>query len=282
MEKQYARRDLLTHAGLVSAAYLMSSMSETIGAPTSVSDGPRARALIQSHGRKFDRQHTHKGGPIMIHGLPELPYEFNALEPFIDEQTMRIHHGKHHAGYVSKLNAALGNHPDLAAQPIEKLLGNLGDVPEDARTAIRNSGGGHYNHSLFWPSLAPQGQGGEPAGALADAFDQEMGGFDRFKDIFTKAAAGVFGSGWAWLCIDSEGRLRIGSTPNQDSPIMRGVVSSIATPLLGLDVWEHAYYLKYQNRRADYIEAWWHVVNWKVVGQRYAEARAGLHAEVPQ
>ena len=203
----------------------------------------------------------------MAYELPPLPYDYNALEPNIDEQTMRIHHDKHHGTYVTNVNNALANHPDLAALPVEQLIQNLGRVPEDIRTTVRNNGGGHANHSFFWPSMAPNA-GGQPGGALAEAINQTFGSFDAFKDQFSKAAAGRFGSGWAWLTMDGSGALRIESTPNQDSPLMDG-----RTPILGLDVWEHAYYLKYQNRRADYIAAWWNVVNWPQVGKDYEAAR---------
>lgn len=199
--------------------------------------------------------------------LPKLPYEFNALEPHIDARTMEIHYTKHHQGYVNKLNAAIENHPDLGNKTIEELLKDLSSVPEDIRTAVRNNGGGHANHSLFWPVMGPGG-GGAPSGELADAINSVFGGFDGFKDQFSQAAAGRFGSGWAWLSIDGGGKLVVTSTPNQDSPISEGL-----TPILGLDVWEHAYYLNYQNRRADYIEAWWNVVNWEQVAANYGSAK---------
>ena len=202
----------------------------------------------------------------MAYELPPLPYDYNALEPYIDEQTMRIHHDKHHGTYVTNVNNALANHPDLAALPVEQLIQNLSRVPEDIRTTVRNNGGGHANHSFFWPIMAPNA-GGQPGGALAEAINQTFGSFDAFKDQFAKAAAGRFGSGWAWLTMDGSA-LRIESTPNQDSPLMDG-----RTPILGLDVWEHAYYLKYQNRRADYIAAWWNVVNWPQVARNYEAAR---------
>ena len=203
----------------------------------------------------------------MAYELPPLPYDYNALEPYIDEQTMRIHHDKHHGTYVTNVNNALANHPDLAALPVEQLIQNLGRVPEDIRTTVRNNGGGHANHSFFWPIMAPNA-GGQRSGALAEAINQTFGGFDAFKDQFAKAAAGRFGSGWAWLTLDGSGALRVESTPNQDSPLMEG-----RTPILGLDVWEHAYYLKYQNRRPEYIAAWWNVVNWPQVGKNYEAAR---------
>jgi len=203
----------------------------------------------------------------MAYELPPLPYDYNALEPYIDEQTMRIHHDRHHGTYVTNVNNALANQPDLAALPVEQLIQNLGRVPEDIRITVRNNGGGHANHTFFWQIMAPNA-GGQPSGALAEAINQTFGSFDAFKDQFSKAGAGRFGSGWAWLTMDGSGALRIESTPNQDSPLMDG-----RTPILGLDVWEHAYYLKYQNRRPEYIAAWWNVVNWPQVGKTYEVAR---------
>lgn len=203
----------------------------------------------------------------MAYQLPDLPYDFNSLEPHIDERTMRIHHGKHHNTYVTNLNAALEGHPDLAAKSIEDLLRDIDNVPESIRTAVRNNGGGHANHSLFWQIMSPNG-GGEPSGELAEAINKKWGSFDKFKEEFSQAAAGRFGSGWAWLVVDENGELQVYSTANQDSPYMQG-----HTPILGLDVWEHAYYLNYQNRRPDYIAAWWNVVNWDNVNQRYLAAR---------
>ncbi len=199
--------------------------------------------------------------------LPKLPYDFNALEPYIDARTMEIHYTKHHQGYVNKLNAALEKHPELQGKSIEELLRGLDSVPEDIRTAVRNNGGGHFNHSLFWPVMSPNG-GGKPGGELAKAIEGAFGSFDSFKEQFSATAAGVFGSGWAWLVVDGGGALSITSTPNQDSPLSRGL-----TPILGLDVWEHAYYLKYQNRRPEYIENWWNVVNWDQVAKNLAAAR---------
>jgi superoxide dismutase, Fe-Mn family len=191
--------------------------------------------------------------------LPDLPYAFNALEPHIDAKTMEIHHGKHHATYVAKLNAALEKAPALQSKSIEEILRTLDSVPPDIRTAVRNHGGGHLNHSLFWKMLSPKG-GGKPSGALATALDKNFGSFDAFKEQFGNAAANVFGSGWAWLCSDAAGKLVITGLPNQDSPVSQGM-----KPLLGLDVWEHAYYLKYQNKRPDYIAAFWNVVSWEQV-----------------
>ena len=205
----------------------------------------------------------------MAFSLPDLPYAHDALEPSIDARTMEIHHGKHHAGYVSKLNAALEGHADLASRTIEQLVGDLGSLPDSIRTAVRNNGGGHFNHSLFWTVMGPAG-GGAPSGALADAIDAAFGSFDGFKEKFAAAGATRFGSGWAWLGVGGDGRLCVCSTPNQDNPLMRGVVECLCTPILGLDVWEHAYYLKYQNRRPDYIAAFWDVVDWNAVGARFA------------
>ena len=198
--------------------------------------------------------------------LPDLPYAYDALEPHIDEQTMRIHHDKHHAAYVNTLNAALEGQAALQGKSIEDLLRGLDAVPEAIRTAVRNNGGGHWNHTLFWELMAPGGAKA-PGGALASAMDAELGGFDKFREAFAKAAATRFGSGWAWLVLDG-GKLAVTSTPNQDTPIMEGKHA-----LLGCDVWEHAYYLKYQNRRPDYVAAWWNVVNWTVVGRRYEAGR---------
>lgn len=202
----------------------------------------------------------------MAHQLPALPYANNALEPHIDEQTMMIHHDRHHNAYVTNLNAALEAHPDLQGKSIDELIGDLSSVPESIRTAVRNNGGGHANHSFFWETIGPNA-GGAPTGALADAITNELGGFDKFKEDFAKAGATRFGSGWAWLAVDKNKKLKVYSLPNQDSPIMEG-----ETPVLGLDVWEHAYYLKYQNKRPDYIGAFWNVVNWSEVGKRYEAA----------
>ena len=202
----------------------------------------------------------------MAHQLPSLPYAFDALEPHIDAKTMEIHHDKHHAAYVNKLNAALAGHADLEAKSVEELLGDLNAIPEAIRGAVRNHGGGHHNHTLFWNNMGASG-GGEPDGALASAMGTTFGGFEEFKSKFGAAAAGRFGSGWAWLCVDGGGKLVIKDYPNQDSPLSEGL-----TPILGLDVWEHAYYLLYQNRRPDYVAAFWNVVNWKDVAARFASA----------
>ena len=202
----------------------------------------------------------------MAYTLPSLPYATDALEPHIDAQTMEIHHGKHHNAYVTKLNAALEG-AGVADQSIEDLCRNIGSIPENIRTAVRNNGGGHANHSLFWTIMKSAG-GGTPSGALAAAIDSELGGFEKFQADFGAAAANRFGSGWAWLSVDG-GKLVVESTPNQDNPYMAG-----RTPILGLDVWEHAYYLKYQNRRPDYIAAFFNVIDWDAVGQRYEAAKS--------
>lgn len=207
----------------------------------------------------------------MPHKLPDLPYPANALEPTIDEQTMLIHHGKHHQAYVNNLNAALEKYPDLQAKSVEDLIGDLNSVPADIRGAVRNNGGGHVNHSLFW-RLMTKGGGGQPSGALAQAMSSSFGTLDAFKEQFAKAGTTRFGSGWAWLIVTSDKKLAITSTPNQDNPIMKGVAEVAGSPILGLDVWEHAYYLKYQNRRPDYIAAWWNIVNWSYVGELYSQA----------
>lgn len=190
------------------------------------------------------------------HALPALPYDYSALEPHIDEQTMRIHHTKHHQTYVDKLNAGLEKHPKLFAVALDALLSDLASVPEDIRTIVRNHGGGHVNHSFFWESLAP-GAGGEPTGKLANAITEQFGSFTQFQAVFTEAALGRFGSGWAWLVMD-KGTLVITSTANQDSPLSEGKL-----PVLGLDLWEHSYYLKHQSARASYVSAWWNVINWE-------------------
>jgi Fe-Mn family superoxide dismutase len=202
----------------------------------------------------------------MAYQLPDLPYPYDALEPNIDARTMEIHHDRHHAGYVNNVNAALEGHPNLASKSVENLLRDIDTVPDDIRIAVRNNGGGHANHSLFWEVMSPDG-GGKPSGDLADAINDAFGSFDRFKEQFTSAATGRFGSGWAWLVIDNAGNLSVTSTPNQDSPYMDGL-----TPILGIDVWEHAYYLKYQNKRGDYVGNWWNVVNWPEVARRYKQA----------
>jgi superoxide dismutase, Fe-Mn family len=200
----------------------------------------------------------------MAYEVPDLPYDYNALEPHIDEQTMKLHHDKHHQAYVDKANAALEG-TDWDGKPVDEVLQSLSSLPDDIRTAVRNNGGGHYNHSLFWEIMGPDG-GGEPDGDLASAIDDAFGDFDSFKDEVKTKGVGQFGSGWSWLVHDGSG-LAVVSTANQDTPLSDG-----QTPLLGVDVWEHAYYLKYQNRRPDYIDAWWNVVNWEEVGRRFSEA----------
>lgn len=202
----------------------------------------------------------------MTYTLPQLPYAYDALEPYIDKETMNIHHTKHHNTYLTNLNKALEGHDDLASKSVEDLISDLNAVPEEIRTAVRNNGGGHANHSLFWTLLSPNG-GGEPKGALLDAINSKFGSFENFKEQFAAAAAGRFGSGWAWLVVHN-GELEITSTPNQDNPLSEG-----KKPVLGLDVWEHAYYLKYQNRRPEYISAFWNVVNWDEVEKLYEAAK---------
>jgi superoxide dismutase, Fe-Mn family len=197
--------------------------------------------------------------------LPSLPYDYAALEPHIDEQTMRIHHTKHHQTYIDKLNAALEKHPDLMSKSVEELVASTESLPEEVRTAVKNHGGGHANHSLFWTILTPDGTG-TPSGDLAEAINQAFGDAQAFKDQFTQAATGHFGSGWTWLVMNKEHKLEIITTPNQDSPLMQA-----KTPILGLDVWEHAYYLKYQNRRPEYIQEFWNIINWLEVERRYTE-----------
>jgi Fe-Mn family superoxide dismutase len=213
------------------------------------------------------RLHNFRRFLLMAHQLPALPYPNNALEPHIDEQTMMIHHDRHHNAYVTNLNAALNGNAELEAKSIEELLTDLNSIPENIRPAVRNNGGGHANHTLFWEVIGPNA-GGAPTGALADAISAELGGFDKFKEDFAKAGTTRFGSGWAWLSVTPAGKLVVSSTPNQDSPISEG-----NTPILGMDVWEHAYYLKYQNKRPDYIAAFWNVVNWNAVAAKYSAAK---------
>jgi superoxide dismutase, Fe-Mn family len=201
----------------------------------------------------------------MAQSLPPLPYPSDALEPHIDKQTMEIHHGKHHNAYVTNLNAALEKHPELQSKSVEDLIRGISSVPEDVRTAVRNNGGGHVNHTMFWQVMGPNA-GGQPSGAIADAINAAFGGFDKFKEEFKKAAVGRFGSGWAWV-VNNGGKIAIESSPNQDNPMMDG-----KKPVFGIDVWEHAYYLKYQNRRPDYIDAWWNVVNWQKVSEALSSA----------
>jgi len=221
-----------------------------------------------------EREHNEPANneqPTMAHELPPLPYPKDALEPHIDALTMEIHHGRHHKAYVDNLNKALAGHADLEAKSLEALLANLASVPENIRGAVRNNGGGHWNHTFFWKIMAPNA-GGAPTGALASAIKAAFGSFDEFKAKFEAAGLGRFGSGWAWLLVN-QGKLEIASTPNQDNPLMgKAIAGCEGRPILGVDVWEHAYYLKYQNRRADYLKAWWNVVNWAEVARLYAAA----------
>ena len=203
----------------------------------------------------------------MAYELPPLPYAYNALDPHIDDATMHFHHDKHHAAYVTNLNAAIEKHPELGSKSPEDLIRNLSAIPEDIRNAIRNNGGGHVNHTMFWEIMGPN-KGGNPTGAIADVFKNALGGFDKFKEAFEKAGLGQFGSGWAWLIRTKGGEFKVTSTPNQDNPLSNGDF-----PILGNDVWEHAYYLKYQNKRGDYLKAWWNVINWDEVNKRLAQAK---------
>ncbi|HYX50909.1 MAG TPA: superoxide dismutase [Ktedonobacteraceae bacterium] len=205
----------------------------------------------------------------MAFQLPPLPYDYNALEPYIDTQTMQLHHDKHHQAYVTNLNNALQSQEQLASMSVDDLMRNISQVPDNIRTAVQNNGGGHSNHSMFWTIMKPNG-GGEPTGELASAIQQTFGSFDAFKTAFNDAGTKRFGSGWAWLVLDSSGKLQVISTANQDSPLMNGMY-----PVMGNDVWEHAYYLKYQNRRPEYLNAWWNVVNWDEVAHRYSQGRSG-------
>jgi Fe-Mn family superoxide dismutase len=203
----------------------------------------------------------------MAFTLPPLPYAFDALEPHIDATTMEIHHDRHHGTYVNNLNGAIEKHPELEGKSVEDLLRDISSVPEDIRTVVRNNGGGHANHSMFWEIMAPNA-GGEPSGEIATAIASTFGDFASFKDNLSKAAIGQFGSGWGWLYLDSGGKLGVKGLPNQDSPYMEGLI-----PIMGVDVWEHAYYLKYQNKRPDYVAAWWNVVSWPAVESRFTKAR---------
>ncbi len=205
----------------------------------------------------------------MAFELPPLPYDYSALEPYIDTQTMQLHHDKHHATYVNNLNAALQNNSEFGSLPVEEVVRHINEIPESIRTAVRNNGGGHVNHTMFWQIMKPNG-GGAPSGELASAIQQVFGSFDAFKTAFNDAGVKRFGSGWAWLVLDRSGKLQVTSSANQDSPFMEGLY-----PVMGNDVWEHAYYLKYQNRRPDYLNAWWNVVNWDEISRRYAQGRSG-------
>jgi Fe-Mn family superoxide dismutase len=205
-------------------------------------------------------------GTVTAHEVPALPYAYNALEPHIDEQTMHLHHDKHHAAYVTKLNGAIEKHPELGSKSAEELLRNLSALPEDVRGVIRNNGGGHVNHTMFWQIMGP-GKGGNPTGAIGDAITKTFGSFDAFKEKFEAAGVNQFGSGWAWLVKTKSGEFKITSTPNQDNPMSNGEF-----PVFGNDVWEHAYYLKYQNKRPDYLKAWWNVINWDEINKRLGQA----------
>ena len=238
---------------------LVAILSTVFIACSSVADAPNANASSSS---------TIAQAPTEEFTLPPLPYDYSALEPYIDEQTMTIHHDRHHAGYVKNLNSAIANYPDLQGQSVESLLQNLDTLPEDIRTTVRNNGGGHANHTMFWESMTPDAPG-EPSGAIAEAINDQFGDFATFQEAFNTAGKTQFGSGWAWLVLNPEGNLEITSTANQDSPILSG-----NQPLLGNDVWEHAYYLNYQNKRGDYLDAWWNTVNWDVVNERYEGAIA--------
>lgn len=210
-----------------------------------------------------------------MYELAPLPYNYDALEPVIDTATMQLHHDKHHQTYVDKLNAALEKQPDLAEKPVEELIGDLKSLPAEVAVAVRNHGGGHANHTFYWLSMQPavaDSSENKPTGDLSKALDEFFGLTADFETAFTEAAVGVFGSGWAWLIVNEAGELEITTTSNQDSPLMKGIVEKVGTPLLNVDVWEHAYYLKYQNKRADYLKNWWQVVNWPVVSERYQQA----------
>ena len=209
----------------------------------------------------------------MAFNLPDLPYPDNALEPVIDARTMDIHRTKHHQAYVTNLNKALESNPELASLTIDEICRRVATLPDAIKAAVRNNGGGHFNHSLFWKVMGPQGKGGAPSTELAAAIDAAFGSMDAFKEKFAAAAATRFGSGWAWLCVGADGKLCVCSTPNQDNPLMTGIAECPGMPILGLDVWEHAYYLHYQNRRPDYVAAWWDLVDWNEVSRRFAAAK---------
>jgi Fe-Mn family superoxide dismutase len=251
------RRQLLKGAGIGGAATLLSACIRT----SPREEEEPTRSPVASGGGE--------GGGQARFVLPPLPYAYDALEPHIDAMTMEIHHDKHHSGYVSKLNAALEDYPDLQDQTVVALLRDLDTIPEDIRTAVRNNGGGHANHSLFWEIMSPNG-GGDPSGDLAEAIDDTFGSVGHLQELVNDAGLGQFGSGWAWLVVDEDGRLEVMNTPNQDSPYSVG-----RTPLLGIDVWEHAYYLKYQNQRGEYLDAWWNTVNWEAIAERFQAARQG-------
>lgn len=247
------RRHFLVLLGATVGAFVLDSCAEAAKAPAEKQRTPA----------------TNTGGTKQTQGVysvPPLPYAYNALEPHIDQATMQFHHDKHHAAYVKNLNEALDKHPELKSKTVEEMLRNLSSVPEDIRNKVRNNGGGHVNHSMFWQIMKPQG-GGEPTGAIAQAINQNFGSFAAFKKQFNEAGTGRFGSGWAWLVRNNNGKLEITTTPNQDSPLSEGKY-----PIMGNDVWEHAYYLKYQNRRAEYLDAWWNVLNWDEINKRFATA----------
>jgi len=212
-------------------------------------------------------------GIAMTFKLPDLPYAHDALEPAVDKTTMEIHHGRHHKAYVDNLNKALEGKNDWSGKSIEELCRRVNELPADIKGPVRNNGGGHYNHSLFWEIMAPKGKGGSPSGDLARAIDADLGGMEKLKAAVSDAGMKRFGSGWAWIIVNAQGKLEVTSTPNQDNPLMQGLAEKTGTPILGVDVWEHAYYLKYQNKRADYLAAWWDVVNWSKVSELYASAR---------
>ena len=209
----------------------------------------------------------------MTFKLPDLPYAFDALEPVIDAKTMEIHHDKHHAAYVTNLNKALEGNNEWSGKSIEEICAKINDVPADIRGAVRNNGGGHYNHTMFWQWMAPKGKNGKPSEELARKIDSDLGGLQKLKDTMNDAGVKRFGSGWSWLIVNEGGKLEVVSTPNQDNPLMKGVAEKTGTPILGVDVWEHAYYLKYQNKRPDYLAAWWDVVNWNAVNEAFSKAR---------
>jgi Fe-Mn family superoxide dismutase len=246
------RRALLAAAGALTAAALAK--------PDGAAAAPRAQA-------------TPAAAPEGPYSLPPLPYGYDALAPTIDEETMRLHHDKHHAAYVANLNAAVADYPEVQALSPEELIRDLASVPEEIRTTVRNNAGGDVNHTMFWEIMGPDG-GGEPGGALAEAIAADLGSFGEMREAVIAAGKARFGSGWAWLIVGPDGKLAVTSTPNQDSPLMGDLVDAPGTPILGVDVWEHAYYLTYQNRRPDYLEAWWDVVNWDAVAARYEAARA--------
>lgn len=268
MDKQYARRGFLRQAAAGGVGGLI--------LPTWLAFGNVCRAdqagPDESRSNTPDK-HSQKGSTLMAYTLPNLPYGFDALQPYIDEQTMRIHHDKHHHAYVTNLNKALEGHPDVTTKGVEELMLAVPKLPEDIRIAVRNNAGQHYNHSLYWEIMAPASKsGGEPTGKLADAITSTFGGFAKFKEAMTKSAVTCFGSGWAWLFVGQDGKLAVCSTSNQENPLTAGKVDSATKQVLVVDVWEHAYYLKYQNLRPDYLEAWWNIVNWPRVAERFDQA----------